>query len=60
MILDEPTNHLDRPAKSALARTLLEYGGTIIITSHDEELLNYLSPDRILMMPEEKLVMPNY
>ncbi len=60
LVLDEPTNHLDTPAKSALSKTLSEYGGTIIITSHDEELLHYLNPDRILMMPEEKLITKNY
>ena len=39
LILDEPTNHLDAAAKRWIARYLSEYEGTVLIVSHDENLL---------------------
>ncbi|MEI6791462.1 MAG: ATP-binding cassette domain-containing protein, partial [Myxococcaceae bacterium] len=39
LILDEPTNHLDRHNRSSLIRLLNSYSGTLIIASHDPELL---------------------
>src|SRR5437016_10389157 len=35
LILDEPGNHLDVETVESLADALLEYGGTVIFTSHD-------------------------
>jgi ATPase subunit of ABC transporter with duplicated ATPase domains len=37
LILDEPTNHLDALAKEALQDALKDFGGTILIVSHEEE-----------------------
>lgn len=39
LLLDEPTNHLDQHNKQALLRLLDNYSNTLIIVSHDEELL---------------------
>jgi ATPase subunit of ABC transporter with duplicated ATPase domains len=39
LILDEPNNHLDLEAVSALAWGLNEYKGTVIVSSHDRNLL---------------------
>ncbi|MCI0448880.1 MAG: ATP-binding cassette domain-containing protein [Chlorobi bacterium] len=40
LILDEPTNHLDMNSKKVLMNTLNNYGGTILIISHDREFLD--------------------
>jgi ATP-binding cassette subfamily F protein 3 len=43
LVLDEPTNHLDKNAKYWLAGWLKRYDGTIVLVSHDEELLKGLA-----------------
>ncbi|MFI0434441.1 MAG: ABC-F family ATP-binding cassette domain-containing protein [Parachlamydiaceae bacterium] len=40
IILDEPNNHLDIEAVSALAWGLEEYKGTVIVASHDRDLIS--------------------
>ncbi|MCE5201118.1 MAG: ABC-F family ATP-binding cassette domain-containing protein [Synergistaceae bacterium] len=42
LILDEPTNHLDYATKELFQKALLEYGGTILIVSHDRAFLDDL------------------
>ena len=37
LVLDEPTNHLDVEAKAELKRALKEFGGTILLVSHEPE-----------------------
>ncbi|MDR0693116.1 MAG: ATP-binding cassette domain-containing protein [Puniceicoccales bacterium] len=39
MLLDEPTNHLDRHNRSGLLRKLMSYGGTLVVVTHDREIL---------------------
>jgi ATP-binding cassette subfamily F protein 3 len=43
LILDEPTNHLDVESIEALEDALDRYDGTLILVSHDRELLRGLS-----------------
>ena len=39
LLLDEPTNHLDVAAKSWLMHFLGLYHGTVLLVSHEEQLL---------------------
>ena len=43
LILDEPTNHLDVESIEALEDALERYEGTVILVSHDRELLRGLT-----------------
>src|SRR5690606_31381152 len=40
LILDEPTNHLDLESIHALAEGLQKYEGTVIVVTHDQELIS--------------------
>ncbi len=49
LLLDEPTNHLDLYSRQALENALSEYGGTMLIVSHDRRFIDKLA-DRIFVM----------
>jgi energy-dependent translational throttle protein EttA len=40
LLLDEPTNHLDAESVAWLERTLREYGGTVMVVTHDRYFLD--------------------
>ncbi|MCF6366779.1 MAG: ABC-F family ATP-binding cassette domain-containing protein [Bacteroidales bacterium] len=42
LILDEPTNHLDMHSKDVLKNALKQFGGTILLVSHDRYFLDGL------------------
>jgi len=39
LVLDEPTNHLDLQSIAALSEGLQRYEGTVIVVTHDQELI---------------------
>jgi len=47
LILDEPTNHLDIHSKDILLEALQDFGGTLVIVSHDRYFLEKIA-DRVL------------
>lgn len=47
LILDEPTNHLDIFSREVLQEALADYRGTLVLISHDENLLT-ATIDRVL------------
>ncbi len=56
LLLDEPTNHLDLEATMWLESFLAGYPRTMIVVSHDRELLNKVA-DRILHIEGGKLTL---
>ncbi len=55
LLLDEPTNHLDLEATIWLQNYLQSFPGTLIVISHDREILNAV-PERIVHLERGKLV----
>jgi ATP-binding cassette subfamily F protein 3 len=43
LLLDEPTNHLDLQSQEILQSVLSNYGGTILLVSHDRYLIDALA-----------------
>jgi ATPase subunit of ABC transporter with duplicated ATPase domains len=48
LVLDEPTNHLDLPAIEQLETALDAYEGTLLLVTHDRELLEAVELDRTI------------
>ncbi|HEC14839.1 MAG TPA: ABC-F family ATP-binding cassette domain-containing protein, partial [Rhodospirillales bacterium] len=55
MLLDEPTNHLDLEATIWLENHLANWRGTLLVISHDRDLLNKVA-DEIIHLEKGKLV----
>ncbi|MFD9698460.1 ABC transporter ATP-binding protein [Lentzea sp. NPDC059081] len=55
LLLDEPTRGLDYPAKEALAATLKNLGGAIVLATHDVEFVAEYAT-RVIVMAEGEIV----
>ncbi len=55
LILDEPTNHLDLESISSLAEGLRRYEGTVIVVTHDQELVSDVGTRIWLVQKEEPI-----
>jgi ATP-binding cassette subfamily F protein 3 len=49
LVLDEPTNHLDLKTVLALEKFLLDYKGTLILVSHDKNLVDKVAEKKYLL-----------
>ncbi len=50
LLLDEPTNHLDIRSRESLEAALQDFGGTLIVVSHDRRFLDKII-DKLLVFP---------
>ncbi len=53
LIFDEPTNHLDLESITALNKGLINYKGNLLLTSHDQELMQTVC-NRIIKITNKK------
>jgi len=52
LLLDEPTNHLDIPAREALEAALAQFGGTMLVVSHDRYFISKLATKIYALRPD--------
>ncbi len=52
LVLDEPTNHLDLPAIEQLEQALDAFPGTIVLVTHDRELLDRVRLTRTIRLED--------
>jgi ATP-binding cassette subfamily F protein 3 len=58
LLLDEPTNHLDLDSKDVLLEALEDYGGTLILVSHDRYFVERLATKIIEVGHGQAVVYP--
>ncbi|MBS0560990.1 MAG: ABC-F family ATP-binding cassette domain-containing protein [Proteobacteria bacterium] len=51
LILDEPTNHLDIDAREALVKALADFGGAVLLITHDPHLVELVA-DRLWLVAD--------
>ncbi len=56
LVLDEPTNHLDLQAIAALSEGLSRYEGTVVVVTHDQQLIGEVA-SRIWVLREDEPVL---
>jgi ATP-binding cassette subfamily F protein 3 len=58
LLMDEPTNHLDLDSKDVLLEALEDYGGTLILVSHDRYFVEKLANKIIEIGHGQAIVYP--
>ena len=53
LLLDEPTNHLDLDSQEILQDALQQFGGTILLVTHDRALVDALATELWIVEPGE-------
>ena len=56
LVLDEPTNHLDLPAIEQLESALGGYSGTLVVVTHDRQLLAAVALTRRVALAEGRVI----
>ena len=56
LVLDEPTNHLDLPAIEQLEQALDTFAGTVLLVTHDRELLERVRLTRTIELARGMVV----
>ncbi|MBF0447933.1 MAG: ABC-F family ATP-binding cassette domain-containing protein [Magnetococcales bacterium] len=56
LLLDEPTNHLDMGARAALQKALKAYAGTLVIITHDRDLMESVC-NQFWLIGEQKVTL---
>ena len=54
IVLDEPTNDLDTESLELLEERLIEFGGTLLVVSHDREFLNNIATSCIVFESDDQ------
>ena len=52
LLLDEPTNNLDPASRAQVLDAIRNFGGAIVLVTHDEGAVHALDPDRVLVLPD--------
>ncbi|MBR2581277.1 MAG: ABC-F family ATP-binding cassette domain-containing protein, partial [Cutibacterium sp.] len=52
LLLDEPTNNLDPASRAQVLDAIGNFGGAIVLVTHDEGAVHALDPDRVLVLPD--------
>ncbi len=55
LVLDEPTTYLDVMSQRIILEALKAYTGTLILVSHTEEFVSELKPNRVVLLPQQKV-----
>ena len=56
LLLDEPTNHLDISASDELQSALKHYKGTLVVVTHDRELIESLKDKKITVIEDGQIL----
>lgn len=56
ILLDEPTNHLDPETQRIIASVFRDFKGTIIVVSHNPDFVDELGIERMLVLPEGRIM----